>query len=55
MTKKAIEIKQGIVGEIAEKLEKATSCVVVDYKGLTVEEVPSTGTGPNPRALNPVR
>lgn len=31
--------KQNIVSEIAEKLEKATSCVVVDYKGLTVEEV----------------
>lgn len=36
---KAIEIKQGIVSEIAEKLDKATSCVVVDYRGLTVEEV----------------
>lgn len=36
---KAIEIKQGLVSEIAEKLDKATSCVVVDYRGLTVEEV----------------
>ena len=36
---KAIDIKKGIVSEIAEKLEKSTSCVVVDYKGLTVEEV----------------
>lgn len=36
---KAVETKQNIVSEIAEKLEKATSCVVVDYKGLTVEEV----------------
>lgn len=36
---KAVEAKQNIVSEIAEKLEKATSCVVVDYKGLTVEEV----------------
>jgi large subunit ribosomal protein L10 len=36
---KAIETKQGIVSEIAEKLDKATSCVVVDYRGLTVEEV----------------
>lgn len=36
---KIIEAKGNIVSEIAEKLEKATSCVVVDYKGLTVEEV----------------
>lgn len=36
---KAIEIKQGLVSEIAEKLDRATSCVVVDYRGLTVEEV----------------
>lgn len=36
---KAVEVKQNIVSEIAEKLEKAASCVVVDYKGLTVEEV----------------
>lgn len=36
---KAVETKQNIVSDIAEKLEKATSCVVVDYKGLTVEEV----------------
>ncbi len=36
---KIMEAKQSIVLDIAEKLEKATSCVVVDYKGLTVEEV----------------
>lgn len=36
---KIIEAKESIVSEIAEKLEKSTSCVVVDYKGLTVEEV----------------
>lgn len=36
---KAIDIKQTVVGEIAEKLQKATSCIVVDYKGLTVEQV----------------
>ncbi|MBP2028892.1 large subunit ribosomal protein L10 [Acetoanaerobium pronyense] len=36
---KAIEMKQGVVSEISEKLQKSVSCVVVDYKGLTVEEV----------------
>ena len=39
MSKKAIEMKQNIVSEIAEKLEKASACVVVDYRGLTVDEV----------------
>lgn len=39
MSKGIIEAKQNVVSEIAEKLDKATSCVVVDYKGLTVEEV----------------
>lgn len=39
MSEKAIEAKQSIVSEIAEKLDKATSCVVVDYRGLTVAEV----------------
>ncbi len=38
MSKEAIKVKQDLVSEIAEKLEKATACVVVDYKGLTVEE-----------------
>ena len=36
---KAIEMKKGVVAEIAEKLKKSASCVVVDYKGLKVEEV----------------
>jgi large subunit ribosomal protein L10 len=36
---KAIEVKSGVVAEIVEKLNKAASTVVVDYKGLTVEEV----------------
>lgn len=36
---KAIEMKSAVVSEIAEKLEKAASVIVVDYKGLTVEQV----------------
>ena len=36
---KTIEMKKGVVAEIAEKLQKSASCVVVDYKGLKVEEV----------------
>lgn len=36
---KAIEMKKGVVAEIAAKLQKSASCVVVDYKGLKVEEV----------------
>ncbi|WP_101773595.1 50S ribosomal protein L10 [Peptostreptococcus faecalis] len=36
---KAIEMKSAVVSEIVEKLNKAQSVVVVDYKGLTVEEV----------------
>lgn len=36
---KAIEMKKGVVAEIAEKLQKSASCVVVEYKGLKVEEV----------------
>lgn len=36
---KAVEAKENIVSDIVAKLEKAASCVVVDYKGLTVEEV----------------
>ncbi|MBC2576445.1 50S ribosomal protein L10 [Peptostreptococcus canis] len=35
----AIEMKSAVVSEIAEKLEKASSVIVVDYKGLTVEQV----------------
>ncbi len=33
-----IEQKQVIVNEIKEKLEKATSVVMVDARGLTVEQ-----------------
>ena len=36
---KNFEIKQQVVVEIAEKIKAAQSVVVVDYKGLTVEEV----------------
>ena len=32
-------MKKGVVAEIAEKLQKSASCVVVDYKGIKVEEV----------------
>ena len=34
-----IEVKKSVVADLVEKLGKSTSCVVVDYKGLTVEEV----------------
>ena len=34
-----IEVKAKQVEEIREKLEKAQSVVVFDYRGLTVEEV----------------
>lgn len=37
--RKAIEIKSEVVSEIVEKLQKSSAVVVVDYKGLTVEEV----------------
>lgn len=37
--RKAIEIKSEVVSEIVEKLQKSSAAVVVDYKGLTVEEV----------------
>ena len=37
--KKAIEVKSGVVAEIVEKLNRASSTIVVDYRGLTVEEV----------------
>lgn len=36
---KAIEIKSEVVKEISDKLQRSVSCIVVDYKGLTVEEV----------------
>ena len=35
---KAIELKQGVVSEIVEKMQRAQSVVVVDYKGVTVEQ-----------------
>lgn len=38
MSEKSIKQKTQVVDAIAEKFQKATSCVVVDYKGLTVEE-----------------
>ena len=37
--RKAIEVKSQVVSEIVEKLQKSSSAIVVDYKGLTVEEV----------------
>lgn len=36
---KAIEMKKEVVAEITEKLQKSTAAVVVDYRGLKVEEV----------------
>ncbi len=36
---KALELKGQVVAEITEKLEKSSSAVVVDYRGLKVEEV----------------
>ncbi|HSQ34068.1 MAG TPA: 50S ribosomal protein L10 [Peptostreptococcaceae bacterium] len=39
MLKKAMESKGHVVSEIAEKLQKSSSAIVVNYKGLTVEEV----------------
>ena len=39
MSKEIIAKKAAIVEEVVEKFEKASSVVVVDYRGLTVEEV----------------
>ncbi|WP_459765290.1 50S ribosomal protein L10 [Alkaliphilus crotonatoxidans] len=36
---KAIDIKKEVVAEITEKFEKSTAAVLVDYRGLKVEEV----------------
>lgn len=36
---KILEAKQAVITEVAEKLEKAVSVVVVDYRGLTVAQV----------------
>ena len=35
---KAVEMKKGVVEEIKEKIEASQSAVLVDYRGLTVEE-----------------
>ena len=35
---KVLSEKQAIVAELTEKLQKATAGVIVDYKGITVEE-----------------
>jgi len=35
---KALEMKKGLVGEISEKFKAASSLVIVDYRGLKVEE-----------------
>lgn len=39
MSEAAIATKAGIVAEVAKKFSAATSVVVADYRGLTVEEV----------------
>ncbi|GKT02763.1 50S ribosomal protein L10 [Furfurilactobacillus sp. WILCCON 0119] len=39
MSKETIAVKAAIVDEVAKKLTDANSVVVVDYRGLTVEEV----------------
>ena len=36
---KAVEAKQAVVQEIADKFKSAASVVVVDYRGLTVSQV----------------
>ena len=35
---KVLSAKQAIVAELTEKVRKATAGVIVDYKGITVEE-----------------
>ena len=35
---KVLSEKQAIVAELTEKIQKATAGVIVDYKGITVEE-----------------
>ena len=39
MSQAAIEVKKGLVSEIQTKLENSVSTIVVDYRGLTVEQV----------------
>lgn len=36
---KAVEMKKAVVAEITERLEKSTSAIVLDYRGLKVDEV----------------
>ena len=36
---KAIDIKKGVVAEITEKLQNSTAAILVDYRGLKVEEL----------------
>lgn len=36
---KILELKGRVVSEVTEKLQKSSSAVVVDYRGLTVDEV----------------
>lgn len=38
MGEKAIALKSQKVDEIVEKIQNSQSCIVIDYKGLTVEE-----------------
>lgn len=38
MGEKAIALKEQIVDSIAQKIQNSQSCIVIDYKGLTVEE-----------------
>ncbi|ANZ96638.1 50S ribosomal protein L10 [Brochothrix thermosphacta] len=39
LSQAAIEVKKGLVSEIQTKLENSVSTIVVDYRGLTVEQV----------------
>ncbi len=41
MKEQKLQAKEAVVGDIKEKLEKAQSIVLLDYRGLTVEEVTS--------------
>lgn len=36
---KNLDVKKQVVADISEKLKNAKSVVIVEYKGLTVEEV----------------
>lgn len=38
MGEKAIALKEQIVDSIAQQIQNSQSCIVIDYKGLTVEE-----------------